>query len=115
MEISRTGIEPIVDQIVEQFAPQQILLFGSWAYGEPTPHSDVDLLVVMETEESSLHAAARVSEAVEHTAPLDIIVRTPEEFASQLASHNLFESQIERDGISLYEEADGGMDSEGGG
>lgn len=114
MDISQADIEPIVDQIVDQFAPQQIILFGSRAYGEPTPHSDVDLLVVMETQESPLHAAARISEAVEHTVPLDIIVRTPEAFASQLASHNLFESRIQRDGISLYEAADGGVDSEGG-
>lgn len=115
MDISRADIESVVDQIVETFAPQQILLFGSWAYGQPTSHSDVDLLVVMEIEEPPLHAAARISEAVEHTVPLDIIVRTPEEFASQLADHNLFESRIERDGISLYEAADRGMDSEGGG
>lgn len=104
--ISRTTIQPIVDQIVEKFSPSQVYLFGSQAYGQPTDESDVDILVVMETDESPLHAAARISESVEHTVPLDIIVRTPEEFASQLAGRNLFESRIQQNGISLYEAAD---------
>lgn len=106
MSISQTDIQPIVDQIVEKFSPRRIFLFGSQAYGQPTAASDVDILVIMETDESALHAAARISEAVEHTVPLDIIVRTPEEFASQLAGRSLFESRIQRNGISLYEAAD---------
>lgn len=42
-------IAEVVAQIVEHFHPQQVVLFGSYAYGTPTPDSDVDLLVVMET------------------------------------------------------------------
>lgn len=112
MDVFDPDIETIVNQIVERFSPQKILLFGSWAYGEPTFESDVDLLVVMETEESSLHTAARISETIGHPVPLDIIVRSPEEFASQLAERSQFECRIHRDGISLYEAADRGMDSE---
>ena len=42
-------IYEIVQQIVEQFHPQSVILFGSYAYREPGPESDVDLLVVMDT------------------------------------------------------------------
>ena len=63
MGISQTDIQPIVDQIVEKFSPRRIFLFGSQAYGQPTAASDVDILIVMEIDESALHAAARISEA----------------------------------------------------
>ena len=39
----------VVDRIVRALDPEKIVLFGSYAYGDPNPHSDVDLLVVMAT------------------------------------------------------------------
>jgi predicted nucleotidyltransferase len=42
-------IQAIAKHIAEQFDPEQILLFGSHAYGKPTAWSDVDLLVIMDT------------------------------------------------------------------
>jgi Predicted nucleotidyltransferases len=40
-------VRPLVGQIVERFHPQRVILFGSYAYGEPHEGSDLDLLVVM--------------------------------------------------------------------
>jgi hypothetical protein len=51
-------IQKIVQQIVAHCHPQKVILFGSYARGTPTADSDVDLLVIMETEEPPLHAAA---------------------------------------------------------
>ena len=39
-------IDKVVRQIVERFHPQKIILFGSYAYGQPHEWSDLDLLVV---------------------------------------------------------------------
>ena len=47
--IPYAAIEDVVRQIVERFHPMRIILFGSYAYGEPRPESDVDLMIVMET------------------------------------------------------------------
>jgi predicted nucleotidyltransferase len=99
----QANIKSVVDQIVDRFSPQQIFLFGSHAYGAPTEGSDVDVLVVMDTDDPPLHAAAHISASIDHPLPLDIIVRTPDEFAEQLAEHSSFESRIQRDGISLHE------------
>ncbi|MFV9503604.1 MAG: nucleotidyltransferase domain-containing protein [Oscillochloridaceae bacterium umkhey_bin13] len=38
-------IQALADQIAAAFQPEQIILFGSYAYGTPGRHSDVDLLV----------------------------------------------------------------------
>ena len=45
--IPQKAIDQVVKQIVEKFKPQKIILFGSYARGNPRPESDVDLLVVM--------------------------------------------------------------------
>ena len=45
--IPRRAIQNVVKQIADQYAPDKIILFGSYAYGKPRPESDVDLLVVM--------------------------------------------------------------------
>ena len=41
------NVETIVRQIVQRFHPCQVLLFGSYASGKPTPDSDVDVLIVV--------------------------------------------------------------------
>ena len=77
--VTLKDIREIVQQIVERFRPQKVILFGSYAQGKPTEDSDVDLLVVMETNERALHAAARISAAIYHPFPLDVLVMSSEE------------------------------------
>ena len=45
--VSRRAIKRFADEVARRFKPEKIILFGSYAYGQPTPDSDVDLLVVM--------------------------------------------------------------------
>jgi uncharacterized protein len=56
--VTLQAIQKIVQQIVERFRPQKVILFGSYAQGKPTPDSDVDLLVVMETNEQALQRSS---------------------------------------------------------
>ncbi len=50
--VTRQDIQATCDDIVREFAPLQVILFGSYAYGTPTEYSDVDLLVVIPIEKS---------------------------------------------------------------
>ena len=59
-------LRPYLQVLVEQFRPEQVILFGSYAYGEPTPDSDVDLLVVKEIANSSVSDATSIRRAVRH-------------------------------------------------
>jgi predicted nucleotidyltransferase len=45
--IEFNGIQTTCDDIAREFHPLKIVLFGSYAYGQPTEDSDADLLVVM--------------------------------------------------------------------
>lgn len=71
----------MVRQLVTEFKPLKIILFGSQAWGKPGPHSDVDLFVIV--EKSELPRARRV--AIAHQClqglsfPKDILVRTQAE------------------------------------
>jgi predicted nucleotidyltransferase len=103
------GIRNVTRQIVQQFHPQKVILFGSYAYGQPTKDSDADLLVVMDTDESPLYMAAEIAAAIEHPFPLDIVVRTPVEFASAVHRRGVFATEVATKGITLYEAGDAGV------
>lgn len=102
--ITITDIQQIVQQIVARFQPEKVILFGSYARQTAiTADSDVDLLVLMETDEQPLHTAARIAGAVDHPFPLDILVSTPTEFEASLARRGNFATQVTKEGIVLYE------------
>ena len=98
---------PYLQVLVEQFHPEQVILFGSYAYGEPTPDSDVDLLVVKDIETSPVSEATRIRRALRHlrhtvsNLPLDIMVRTPEDLRARIAHGADFHEEIVRKGIVL--------------
>src|SRR5438093_8720783 len=63
-------------EVAERFHPEKIILFGSYAYGEPHEDSDVDILVVMPAR-NDMDQALKISFEIDPPFPLDIIVRTP--------------------------------------
>ena len=79
--ISAAQIEGIVERIVERFAPEKIILFGSYASGDAKEDSDVDLLVVAETElplQERFPVVRRLLADV--PAAIDVFWKTPEEY-----------------------------------
>ena len=75
-------IDAAVERLVAELQPEHIWLFGSYAWGEPTPDSDLDFLVVV--PESGAHPLDRMQRA--HRClrgvrtPIDVLVPTKEEF-----------------------------------
>jgi predicted nucleotidyltransferase len=105
--ISRHAIRKFANQVARRFKPARIILFGSYAYGKPTPDSDVDLLVIMPCKGRSLDAALDVRRAVDAGFPMDLIVRTPVEVRKRLSLGDFFLREIMDKGIVLYEGAHG--------
>lgn len=74
----------MVQRLVEQFAPDRIILFGSRARGSGGPDSDVDLLVVMPVRGSKRARRLELRLALhDFNVPKDIILATPEEVAQE--------------------------------
>lgn len=92
-----------IQQIAEHFHPEKVILFGSYAYGKPTSDSDVDLLVVMKTDENPLHTASRIAASIDHPFPLDIAVVTPSELEASLKRKGVFATEVITRGVVLYE------------
>ena len=75
-------LSAVTEQIVNNFYPLRIVLFGSQARGDADPGSDVDLLVVLPQVTDKRKAAIEIRRALAHLpVSKDIIVTTPEEIA----------------------------------
>ncbi len=93
-----------VRRIARELRPQKIILFGSYAYGNPTPDSDVDLLVVMNTRASRKERFLAVSRLLRpRPFAVDIIVKTPGEIKTAIMNGDFFIEEIYSQGKVLYE------------
>ena len=104
-KITPQVIDEVVRQIVAKFQPEKVILFGSYAYGTPSPDSDVDLLVVLETALKETEQAVRISQAIDYAFGLDLIVRTPANIARRLKLGDPFLREIITKGKVLHESA----------
>lgn len=94
-------------QIVEKlknYQPEKIILFGSYAWGQPTIDSDVDLLIIKDTKQDHYQ---RIPEArrclYDLDQSFDILVMTPQEIENRLQIGDLFIKEIINKGKVLYE------------
>ncbi|MCW5551019.1 MAG: nucleotidyltransferase domain-containing protein [Verrucomicrobiae bacterium] len=99
-------LEPFVRAIVDQVHPEKIILFGSYAYGEPNEHSDVDLLVIRRNIVSEKASNLEIRHAFDSVpGPLfsfTILSKTPERIANRLAIKSPFYQDIVGKGVELY-------------
>lgn len=96
-------IRDVARRIGEEFSPQRVILFGSYAYGKPTPDSDVDLLVITSFEGRSVKKSVEIRLKVRPPFPVDLLVRTPEKVQERLAMGDGFMREILTKGKVLYE------------
>jgi predicted nucleotidyltransferase len=97
----------IVRRIVTALHPEKVILFGSYAYGTPSEHSDVDLLVILETDSRPADRYLAVSRLIRpRPFPLDIVVKTPEEITQASVKGDNFIREIVTQGRVLYARSD---------
>lgn len=103
--IPQETIDGIVAAIAKNFSPQQIILFGSYASGNPTPDSDLDLLVVMESD-LPRHKRVVPMRLLFRPMPcsMDILVYTPAEIAEWNGTTNHVITDALRHGRVVYAE-----------
>lgn len=98
----RERIEEIVSSLRE-YEPERIILFGSHARQDADEYSDLDLVVIKETEERFLDRLKRVFDLINPDFALDILVYTPQEFAQMVEEGNVFLERVMEEGIVIYE------------
>jgi len=101
--ISHSQIQSFSQQIVEQFQPEQIILFGSYAYGQPNQDSDVDLLVILPFEGLPVYKAIEIRKKLRPNFSLDLIARTSKQIQQRLDMGDFFIRDILQRGRILHE------------
>src|SRR6184192_4119708 len=104
-DVPMTVIRSFARAVAERFEPDRIILFGSYAYGQPHADSDVDILVVMPAR-NQLDQAFKIHWAIQPPFPLDILVRTPKNLEWRLKEGDWFLREIVSKGKVLHETAD---------
>ncbi|MEW6378306.1 MAG: nucleotidyltransferase domain-containing protein [bacterium] len=97
-------ISAVIRAIAESFSPQKIILFGSYASGHPTPDSDLDLLVIMESDLPRHKRAVPIRRLFRPTpCAMDILVYTPQEaeYWNGVANHII--TEVFETGKVVYE------------
>lgn len=106
MTISPNVISGMTEQIVRQFQPKQVILFGSLAHGQGHANSDVDLLVVFSSVADKRKTAIEIRRALaKFLVPKDIIVTTPDEIKKFGAIKGSFLGSALSESKVLYERA----------
>ena len=104
--VTRQDIQATCDDIVREFAPLQVILFGSYAYGIPSEYSDVDLLIVMPGPKSETRRQEiEIQERIPRRFRMDLLVRSSEEIAYRLSYNDWFLREVTEKGEVLYESA----------
>jgi len=97
------ALPEVTRRIARALKPDKIILFGSYAYGVPSPDSDVDLLIVMKTRLSAKERYLAVSRLIDpRPFPMDILVKTPREVDRALRTGDFFMQEIVSRGRVLY-------------
>ena len=86
--------------------PEKIILFGSYAAGRATDDSDIDMLVIMPFDGSSINKSAEMRLSLSSKYSIDLLVRTPQQIKRRLELGDCFYQEILDKGKVLYEAVD---------
>ena len=102
----------IVRKLTNNFNMCNVILFGSYAYGNPNKDSDIDLLVILRDDETINSYSERIKkrvlisqsliEIIKKT-PIDILVYTLDEWQKLLSSDSFFYQDINNNGVYIIE------------
>jgi predicted nucleotidyltransferase len=104
--LSKSRLREELNRIMEgvrSYRPQKVILFGSLAREDYHALSDIDLLIIKETDRPFAERIGDVLSLCDYSIPLEPLVYTPEEFARMCAENNPFIEQVLQEGKIIYE------------
>jgi uncharacterized protein len=103
-QVTTELLEQITQKLVATLNPEQIILFGSHAYGEPNEDSDIDLLVIVSQSNEPRYRRSRLAYRALRGigVPTDVIIMTREEVKRKVNVRSSLISRVIHDGRVLY-------------
>lgn len=101
--VDESSIAKLTERIVREFRPDKIILFGSYAYGQRRPDSDIDLLVVLPFEGKGFRKSLEILNRVAPEFSVDLLARHPDDTAQRYAEGDPLLREALDHGKILYE------------
>lgn len=103
-QVTTELLEQITQKLAVTLNPEQIILFGSYAYGEPNEDSDIDLMVIVSHSDEPRYRRSRPAYRALRgiRIPTDVIVVTREEVKRKINVKSSLISRVIHDGKVLY-------------
>ncbi len=85
-------IPKVVKKIISAYKPEKIILFGYYAYGNPHDDSDIDLVIIKDTNQTSMQRWLTINEILKDYQDISIspFIYTPKEFQHRLELRDFF-------------------------
>jgi uncharacterized protein len=101
-KLLKQELDRIVEILKKEYAPEEIVLFGSVATGRIHAWSDIDLLIVKETDKRPIDRCVEVCRIAKPKVGIDVFVYTPSEYEMLLKENVGFVRDMARNGRRLY-------------
>lgn len=101
-------LSKVVEKLISKYKPLSIILYGSYAQGNPTEDSDIDLLILKNTNKRRVDRFVQVKKIIynpNNKIPISPLVYNPEELEERLRIGDDFIKEIYKKGTILYEKA----------
>lgn len=103
-EKAQYAARDVMKKIVEEFKPEKIILYGSFAWGTPHDDSDLDFFIIKNTNLPSLKRIEFLDGLFSRREfPMDFLVYTPDQVRRQLTEGDFFVKEIMTRGKVLYD------------
>ena len=111
MNTTKRSMKEIISKIAEkiraEYKPQKIILFGSYAYGEPDEDSDIDLLIIKDTNKSSMDRWMEVRKILRDfnniiPIPISLLIYTEKELEERREIKDFFIQEVSKKDEVLY-------------
>ena len=105
--ISKSKISDIVKKIAENYCPDKIILFGSYANGTAEEDSDLDFIIIKNTRLPKQKRGREVRRfLLGSMVPINLKIYTPNEFNSEIKLGYSFLNSAIKNSVVLYERKD---------
>lgn len=105
LKFLKREMQRIVRQLILRYDPQKIILYGSLATEHVGPESDIDLVIIKDTDKTFFKRIHEIIDLVDYDAETDFFVYTPEEFDRACKENLFFSREIAGGGKVIYEKA----------
>ena len=98
----QSQIDSITKQLIQKYQPEKIILFGSAAFGQMSPDSDLDFFIVKDDKKPAHERMTEVYRLIDKDIAADFLVYTPAELAKRVKMGDPFIKSVLSEGKVLY-------------